>query len=125
MCAAVDPAPRLQAMPDDLAPTVRTSGRHQMDRTLETVEHVHRALRVNLEGHLVVVATHLALRHGLHLPHPDRGGNQHRGGETRSAASRAAIPAPQTEYGGWFRRAMPTRVGQQRHQARRAEVVLR
>src|SRR5687768_12936581 len=34
-----------------------------MDRTLEAVEHVHRAERVHLEAHLVVFAADLALSH--------------------------------------------------------------
>src|SRR5690606_26138931 len=58
------------AVAHDAAPAVLADRRHLGDRALEAVEDVHRPLAVNLEGHVVVVATYFAGRHG---PPPSTG----------------------------------------------------
>ena len=56
-------AVRFDAVPDDLALTMRARRRKRVNGTLETVEDVARALENNLEGLVVVVATGFAARH--------------------------------------------------------------
>src|SRR4051794_208934 len=86
--AAVPVPLGFDALADDLHTAVLAHGCHAVDRAREAVEDVHRALRVHLEGHSVVVATYFT---GRHAPQ----------GEPRAAvpasgrrASRAAITRP-------------------------------
>src|SRR4051794_14113895 len=61
--AAVPVALDLDALADDLHTAVLAEGSHAVDRAGEAVEDVHRALRVHLEGHSVVVAADFTCRH--------------------------------------------------------------
>ncbi len=63
MGTAEDPAVRLDAVSDDLAPAVLARRREGVNRALEAVERVRRALDSNLEGLVVVVSADLAARH--------------------------------------------------------------
>src|SRR5690606_26739145 len=61
---AAEPAvARLDAMPHDAAAAVLAHRRHARDGALEGVEGVHLPLRVDLEGHVIVVAAHFASGH--------------------------------------------------------------
>src|SRR5690348_553799 len=53
----------LDAVADDLAAAVIAHRRDRMNRALEAVERPRPAVRGNLEGLVVVVAAHVALRH--------------------------------------------------------------
>ncbi len=73
--AAEEPAVRLDAMADDLAPAVLAHRRNRLNRALEAIEDMDCALGVYLEGHVVVIAAHLALRHDdSSCPSPRRAG---------------------------------------------------
>jgi hypothetical protein len=60
---AVQDAVRLNAMAHDPASAVLAGRRESMDCTLEAVESTPLAGHHNLEGFVVVIATHLALSH--------------------------------------------------------------
>lgn len=63
MGTAEEASVRLHTVADDPAAAVLTDRRHPVNRALETVEDVDRALRVDLERHVVVVSADLASRH--------------------------------------------------------------
>jgi hypothetical protein len=70
MGAAEEAPGRLDAVADHLASAVLAGGRQLVDGALEAVEDMTRTGRVNLERLVVVVATGVALRHGLVLLSP-------------------------------------------------------
>jgi hypothetical protein len=59
---------RLDAMPDDFAPTVIANRRQRMDRALEAVENMLPARRDHLEGEIIVVTANFTLGHINLLP---------------------------------------------------------
>src|SRR5262245_24082442 len=79
--AAEHPAARLYPVPDDPAAAMLAHGRERVDRTLEAVEDVGRAPRLDAEGLVVVVVADLALRHS---------GTSRRGESCRSPLSSIA-----------------------------------
>jgi hypothetical protein len=51
------------AVPDDLAATVIANGRELMDRTLEAVKRMPRALRHYFERQVIIITANFTLRH--------------------------------------------------------------
>ena len=63
MCATIDGAIRLQAVPDHPAAAMGAGGRKGMDGALEAIEDVALPTHDHLERFVVLVVTHFTLRH--------------------------------------------------------------
>src|SRR5947209_4159670 len=87
MGAAKDFMAFLQPMADDADAAMGASRRKRVDRTLETVEDVGRAVHLHLKRLVVIVAAGFASGHGL-------ASRDVRGGKDQTHGSRARFPAP-------------------------------
>jgi hypothetical protein len=63
ICAAIESAVCLNAVPDDLAGAMIANRREFMDCTLETIERVTRPRRHNFKGKMIIVAAYFTLSH--------------------------------------------------------------
>src|SRR3989442_1626087 len=114
----------LDAVAGDLAAAVGARRRHAVDRALEAVEHVALAGRHYLEGLVVLVAAHLALRHGGLLPALPAlrwSGSASIPRACRGAAGRSAPASPRVGWAApWEPRARPSCCTWRRRAGRRA-----